>query len=87
MAGQLAESPMGLVADSMEAVGIMDALDEAPEIVFEHLRLSVVPEQDIDLFRQAGFAHPEAEITIITARGLNRYIYWPDPTERTVRHR
>jgi hypothetical protein len=61
---QLLESPVPTVISVMEEVGMMDALDEAPELVFGNLRRSAIPEEDIQLLRAAGVQHPEAEITI-----------------------
>jgi hypothetical protein len=53
------------VIDAMEAIGMLDALDEAPEVTFENLRWSAIPPDDIQLLARAGVDDPESEITIL----------------------
>ncbi|MGH9765738.1 MAG: hypothetical protein ACREAC_33290, partial [Blastocatellia bacterium] len=53
------------VTSEMEHAGILDALDDAPEITFSNLRRSAIPEEDIDFLRRAGVDYPDAEITIL----------------------
>lgn len=60
------------VVTAMDKTGILDALDEAPEI-FEHLRRSAIPPDDIQLLSRAGVEDPEAEISILLRR--RRYFY------------
>jgi hypothetical protein len=49
----------------MDRAGILDALEEAPDITFQNLRKSAIPREDSRLLRRAGFENPSAEITIV----------------------
>jgi hypothetical protein len=53
------------VINAMEAIGMLDALDEAPQVTFENLRRSAIPPEDIQILARAGVDDPEAEITTL----------------------
>jgi len=61
------ESPIERAGDLMEAVGMLDALEEAPSVVFGEFRRSVVPQEDIEMLRRAGFTDDEIEILLTMA--------------------
>lgn len=45
--------------------GVLEAIEEVPDIVFGELRRSVIPAEDLFLLQRAGIEDPEAEITIV----------------------
>jgi hypothetical protein len=53
------------VVREMRESGVLDALDEAPDITFAELRRSAIPEEDVRLLRGTGIEDPEAEITVL----------------------
>jgi hypothetical protein len=61
------EYPIQRAFRHLEEVGILDALDEAPSLVFGHLRRSVIPREDIELLRNAGYTDDEIEIMLALA--------------------
>lgn len=65
VANELRNTYLGQVTQAMEESGVLDALDEAPDITFPNLRRSAIPDEDVELLRHAGVDDPEAMITII----------------------
>jgi hypothetical protein len=61
------DSPIERAGRHLEEVGILDALDEAPSLVFGHLRRSVVPREDIEFLRRAGYTDDEIEVLLAVA--------------------
>src|SRR5262245_57216304 len=53
------------IVDAMERVGVLPALDDAPETTFSNLRRSAIPDEDAHFLRRAGVDEPDAEITIL----------------------
>jgi hypothetical protein len=49
----------------MERAGVLDALDENPELTFGELRRSVIPAADAQLLANAGISEPNAEIVLL----------------------
>jgi len=65
LAEEIRNAPTAFAVRIMESMGVVDALEEAPKLVFENLRRSAIPAEDLALMREAGIRDPEAEITII----------------------
>ena len=65
VAGELRQSGLGHIVRILEEAGVLDALDELPEITFGELRRSAIPDEDVRFLAQAGVRDPETEITII----------------------
>jgi len=60
----------------MERAGVIDALEEGADLIFENLRRAAIPVEDVGLLRDAGIRDPEAEITILihyTQRHVGRH--------------
>jgi hypothetical protein len=53
--------------DIMDEGRMLDALDDGREIVFKHLHRGVVPPEDVDLLRAAGFDDNEIEVLLALA--------------------
>ena len=62
---ELRETSVKSIVTALHDSGILDALDELPQLVFANLRRSVVPEEDIGIFRRAGIDDPEAEMILL----------------------
>lgn len=45
--------------------GILQALDDSPQLVLANLRRSAIPPEDLDVLRGCGIEDPEAEITLL----------------------
>lgn len=65
LAKELRNTYLGRVTQAMEQSGVLDALDEVPDITFPNLRRSAIPDEDAELLRHAGIDDPEAMMTII----------------------
>lgn len=52
------------ITEIMVEAGVTEALDEYSELIFANLNRDVIPDEDIELLRQAGVREPEAEVTI-----------------------
>jgi hypothetical protein len=46
-------------------MGMMEALDESPELLLANLRRSAIPKEEPDLLSRCGVEDPEAEITLL----------------------
>jgi len=57
---------------AMDDVGILEALDDAPDAVFANLRRSAIPDEDVQFLYRAGIENPELEITITIEYGKRR---------------
>jgi hypothetical protein len=62
---ELHNTPLSHAVYLMERAGVIDALEEAPDLVFQNLRRSAVPNEDLEFLREAGVADPEAELTVL----------------------
>lgn len=65
LARELHNAPLGRAAEIMEQAGVMDALEEAPDLIFQNLRRSAIPPEDLEFLREAGVDYPEEELTIL----------------------
>lgn len=65
LARELRHAPVGHAAYLMEEAGVVTALEELPDVVFQNLRRSAIPEEDLQFLHDAGVADPEAELTIL----------------------
>ena len=73
---ELRRAPVNIAVGWMERAGVIDALEEGDDLIFENLRRSAIPAEDVDLLRDAGVRDPEAEITILiryTQRHVGRH--------------
>jgi hypothetical protein len=59
--------PVGETVLHMENSGVLDALDEAHDLVFGELRYSAIPKEDEEYLRRAGFDTHEIELLIMLA--------------------
>src|SRR5438552_768175 len=64
---ELGKYPVELAGRIMEESGILDALDDAPSLVFGQFRRSVIPAEDIELLRRAGYTDDEIEVFLAIA--------------------
>lgn len=60
-------SPVRIAVDQMEAVGILDALDDAPDLVLGELRRSAIPGEEEEVLRSAGFDGHDIEVLLTLA--------------------
>jgi hypothetical protein len=69
---EIATAPAQSIVTNLDKLGILDALDDAPGLLFANLRRSAIPGDDLDLFRRGGIEDPEAELTLLLykARGF-----------------
>jgi hypothetical protein len=82
LARRLREAPVQRTVHLMEQAGIVAALDDVPEVVFRNLRRSAIPNEDIEILRDAGFRYPEEELTIaVYAAQHLRFAETPRPGE------
>jgi hypothetical protein len=63
----LALSPVRMATTAMEASGILDALDDAPDLVLGELRRSVIPKEEEEYLRNAGFDADDIEVLLALA--------------------
>ena len=61
----LQATEIGDVIRTMDDVGVLDALDEAPDVVFGQLRASALPIEEALFLQHAGVGDPESEIALI----------------------
>jgi hypothetical protein len=52
------------IAETLQQSGVMEGLDAHRETIFPNLRKSAIPNEDLELLRQAGFRHPDAELAL-----------------------
>jgi hypothetical protein len=62
LTGELRNIGIGEVISALDDTGVLDALDELPEVTFGQLRRSVIPEDDVAILTQAGVVEAESEI-------------------------
>jgi hypothetical protein len=62
-----ASQPVNTSTGLMESSGILDALDDAHEIVLGELRSSFVPNEDADFLRSAGLEEHEIDVLFAVA--------------------
>lgn len=63
----LEDSPVRKAKEGMEASGILDALDDAHDVVLGELRRSAIPRQDEEYLRRAGFDTDDIEVLLVLA--------------------
>jgi hypothetical protein len=63
-----------VIEKDMRETGILDALDDAPSLVFGGLRRSVIPQEDIEFLKRASFDDDEIEVMLITSIDAARHI-------------
>lgn len=63
----LEHSPVGKTKEAMEASGILDALDDAHDVVLGELRRSAIPREDEEYLRSAGFDAHDIEVLLVLA--------------------
>ena len=61
------EHPIEKARDAMDEVGMLDALDDAPLLVFGEFRRSAIPDEDVEMLRRAGFTDAEIEVFLALA--------------------
>jgi hypothetical protein len=64
---ELELSSVESAARLMEDAGILDALDESSGLVLREFRRSVIPPDDIELLRRAGFSDDDIEVLVCVA--------------------
>jgi hypothetical protein len=84
LSAELSDARIDGVLEVMERAGVVDALEEAPEIVFGELRRSAIPEEDVHLLRRAGVEDPEVEITLLINYAIQRLAYREKPASEAV---
>ncbi len=67
LAKELEDSPVRRAAAIMDAVGILPALDDVPQLVFAHFRRAAIPKEDIDYLLAAGYTQTEIEVLLTLA--------------------
>jgi hypothetical protein len=60
-------SPVNITVTYMETSGILDALDDAPDLVLGELRRSSIPREDEAFLRSAGFDTNDIEVLLTLA--------------------
>jgi hypothetical protein len=65
--GSPSPSPVQEAGRLMEEIGLLDALDDAPSLVFGQFRRSAIPTEDIELLRRVGFSDDEVEVLLAVA--------------------
>ncbi len=60
-------NPIDRVYRALETSGVLDALDDTPEVTFRHLRRTAIPPDDIYLLRKAGYTDDEIEVLLVSA--------------------
>jgi hypothetical protein len=60
------------IHDYLRDSGVLEALDNAPELLLSNLRRTAIPNEDLALLQRCGVEDPEAEITLLihTARAF-----------------
>lgn len=62
---EIETAPARPIVESLHGLGILDALDDAPRLLFANLRRSTIPIDDLDMLLRGGIEDPEAEITLL----------------------
>lgn len=65
LAKKLKETYLSGFIDGMEMSGALRALEEDPETLFGNLRMSAIPNEDIELLQRTGHSDPRAEIILL----------------------
>ena len=78
---EIEAAPARPIVNSLRDLGILDALDEAPRLLFANLRRPAIPSDDLDLFRRGGIEDPEAELTILLYRAREFALAGKIPSE------
>jgi hypothetical protein len=84
LADALSQPSLGGCINALEESGALHAIEEDPITLFANLRRTAIPDEDVELLRQAGHIDPEAEITLIinwTRTHLGNRNTECDPTE------
>jgi hypothetical protein len=67
LVNELEDSPVRRAVEQMEVSGILDALDDAPDLVLGELRRSAIPREDEEFLRSAGFDVHDVEVLLALA--------------------
>jgi hypothetical protein len=78
LAAELERSPLEIASLLMEEAGILDALDEAPNLIFRECRCSAVPAENIEFLRRAGFSDAEINILLFLVAENAEKLVWGD---------
>jgi hypothetical protein len=72
---EIRTAPVDQVIEGLRRTGLLDALDQAPRVLFANLPRSAIPREDRELLLRAGVAEPEAELTLMlhSAREFGAY--------------
>jgi hypothetical protein len=73
LASKLSNTYVEGIVQAMDRAGVLDALDDSPDISLGELRRSAIPEADLQLLRDAGVENPDAEVTIIICHLHKRF--------------
>lgn len=65
LAKEIEAAPTQPVVNSLRDLGILNALDDVPRLLFANLRQSAIPNHELDLFLRSGIKDPEAELTLL----------------------
>jgi hypothetical protein len=79
----LQRQPLERVRLLMDQAGMLDAIDDAPEILLREFRRSAVPLEDQAFLKAAGFSEDEIEISFVVAEAQARN--WAYPSSRPSR--
>jgi hypothetical protein len=60
-------SPIEQTKEALEDTGILNALEDAGQVVFREMRREAVPQEDYQLLSAAGFTNDEIEILLASA--------------------
>jgi uncharacterized membrane-anchored protein YjiN (DUF445 family) len=64
LAEMLQEFECRAFIDALIESGILRAIEEDPRTFFSNLRRSVIPDEDVEILRQAGSSNPEDDLTL-----------------------
>src|SRR5439155_9258769 len=62
---EIEAAPASHVINTLRDLGILDALEEAPQLLFTNLRRSAIPTDDLRIFRRSSIEDPEAEMALL----------------------
>ncbi len=81
----LEELPIENTMKAMDETGLLDALDDAPTLVFRKFERCVIPAEDTELLKRAGFSDAEIEVLLALAvdyahQLAHDRLYWANAT-------
>jgi hypothetical protein len=81
LANEIRNTQIGSIVGALSQANVLTALDDSPEITFQNLRRSVIPEEDAILLQRAGVLDVEAEITLLIQYCRRRVAYQQSPSQ------